>query len=74
MQRDALGLTGQDVQPQFKESWRPHHKCGKGSKYADPLVIREDPASTIDLAILGDVGYRHIASVPKTLFQRCQAR
>ena len=34
-------------------------------KYADPQVIRKGPAGFVDLAMYGDVEYRHIVHVPK---------
>ena len=34
---------------------------------ANPLIIREGSAGLVELAILGDGGYMHIVSVPKTL-------
>ena len=42
----------------FVDSW---------GKNANPLIIREGSAGLVELAILGDGGYMHIVSVPKTL-------
>ena len=40
---------------------------GEGPQYADPLVIREYLAGSVELAICGGGGYMDIASVSMTL-------
>ena len=65
---------GQYIQPYFRGWWRPCHNWSKGCKYTFPLVIREGPTGTVELAIHVDGGYGHIESVLKMLVLKVPSR